>query len=1100
MKHFKIIKASAGSGKTFSLVKEYLKLCLANEQAAKENYKHILAITFTKAASMDMRRKIVEALDDIIKDPYKSSIGSILRDELNISHEQLLNNAKTLVGCIIHDYSNFCVCTIDSFNQKISRSFAAELGLPHGYTATIDEEDISEILVENIGLELSKDKRLTETLAHYVTTQMEEYEDKVSTRNSIIEYFKKIQDEKAYEKGSRTDCYDEDKYKETIDFLKKVADSTKKQIKDYLSRLQKIVSDNNLDNDCFAEKSSGIPKIISKLSSKDIDDIIGLYDLKTPPKIINGFVESGENFKWYHNKFSAPKEQLIKIGGQFSEVFNDMATNLSKEKTNALKIYTAIKKNIYMYVLRSRIEKEIDNIISENEKVSISEFNKRISSILGDYSVPFIYERLGERFKYIFIDEFQDTSILQWHNLIPLIANSLSNGNTCLVVGDGKQAIYHFRNGEVKLLTSLPQIFQKPKDSPAFDEFEQKFNDEHEFDTLEHNWRTAKKIVDFNNNFFRYFINRKDFNQNIKDIYEDESKGNKIVQKFTSKTENTKGLVQIEIVDDREITLDDNTIVSKDDYIMLRIYEIINELSGKYNYKDIAIIAKANKDCIATANYLSCKNIPVLSSVSLLLKTSKRVLLILNTLAYLLQDDNKIAIAAMLYFKNTLDGTIDNDSIFEPVKRIANHKKAIERYMNLEDGLLKRIQAKSYSLYDLCTTLTRTYGFDTIEDPYVNYFINTVQTWQTADNVGIKKFLDFWERKKNELSINIPPETNAVRIVSIHKAKGLEYPVVIFPFSKGKPVKTRPDNKNNWIDSKKLAEKGIQPVPNINKFILNEKNTLLEDIYTAEKDAQDLANINEIYVAMTRPKERLYVLSRKYTSEKSKSNNANVFEEYLAKKDDKKDCDKYKLELEESENKYGCKVYRYSDLDPNEEKKASTLPEIEITDSKTCDWTQKISIDEPDAPLWLQSIAPKTIDPTEWGKIVHLILAEITTADDIDTAFDKTQKIDEETITMLKDRINQMITNPTIADAFSDKATIKTECEILANGSRIIRPDRYAELHDKIILIDYKTGQEHPSHTRQMNEYADAISQLVDKPIEKYIVYIGKNNVAINKV
>lgn len=1095
MNNFKIIKASAGSGKTFSLVKEYLKLCLVNKQTAKETYKHILAITFTKAASMDMRRKIVEALDDIIKDPYKSSIGSILHDELKISHEQLQNNAKTLVGCIIHDYSNFCVCTIDSFNQKISRSFAAELGLPHGYTATIDEEEISEILVENIGLELSKDKRLTETLAHYVTSQMEEHEKKVTTRNSIIEYFKKIQDEKAYEKNSRTDCYDEDKYKETINFLKETMGAAEKQIKNYLSRLQEIVSDNNLDNDCFDGKSGGIPKIISKLGSKDLDDIKGIYELKTTQKIINGFVESGENFKWYHKDFSAPKEQLIRIGRQFSEVFNDMATNMPIEKVNKLQIYTAIKKNLYMYVLRSRIEKEIDNIISENEKVSISEFNKRISSILGDYSVPFIYERLGERFKYIFIDEFQDTSILQWHNLIPLIANSLSNGNTCLVVGDGKQAIYHFRNGEVKLLTSLPFIFQKPNDTPAFDEFEQKFKEEHVFDTLKQNWRTAKKIVDFNNNFFRYFINRSDFNKNIKDIYEDENTGNKIEQEFTSKTENTKGLVQIEIVDDREITLDDCTTVSKDDYIMLRIYEIINELKGKYNYKDIAVIAKNNKDCIATANYLSCKNIPVLSSVSLLLRTSKRVMLILNTLAYLLQDDNKVAIAAMLYFKKTLDGAVDNDSIFEPVKRIADHEEAIERYMDLEDGLLKHIQTKSFSLYDLCTTLTRTYGFDTIEDPYINYFINTVQNWQTADNVGIKNFLDFWERKKNELSINIPPDTDAVRIMSIHKAKGLEYPVVIYPFSKGSPVKTQMDNKNNWIDSGKLTERGIQPVPNINKFIFNEKNTLLEDIYNAERDAQDLANINEIYVAMTRPKERLYILSRKYANKR----NANVFEEYLAEKDEKKECDKYKLELEESENKYGYKLYRYSDLDPNEEKKAAVLPEIEITDSKTCDWTQKISIDEPDAPLWLQSIAPKTIDPAEWGKIVHLILSEITTPNDIETAIEKNKKIDEETINVLKERINQMITTPTIADAFSDKATIRTEREILTKGSKIKRPDRYAELPDKIILIDYKTGIENQNHTRQLNEYGDAISQLVDKPIEKYIVYIKKNDVTICK-
>ncbi len=1099
MKSFKIIKASAGSGKTFTLVKEYLKLCLLDETSAKENYKHILAITFTKAASNDMRRKITEALDNIIEDPEKSDMGKKLKDELNISPEKLKKNAEILSKQIIHDYSNFGVSTIDSFNQKISRSFAAELGLPYGYIPTIEKEEISEILTENIGLELSKDKRLAETLAQYVKTRMEEYEEKTSTRQTIIDYFNRIQDEKAFEKSAKTNCYDKDKYNETIDFLKNKIQETDNLIRQYSKNLKAIVQDNNLDDNCFYQKSKGIPGIINKLDSKDTEIVLKIYEQKISANIINGFVESGAEFKWYDDKAKMPNDELLRIGGEFCNIFKDLA-NL-RTRFDCYCVYKTILKDLYLYVLRSKIEKEIDNIISEDEKVSISEFNKRIASVLGDYSVPFIYERLGERYKYIFIDEFQDTSILQWHNLIPLFANCLANGNTCLVVGDGKQAIYHFRNGEVKLLTSLPKIFQKPENTPAFDEYEKKFDDEKYFESLDYNWRTAKTIVDFNNNFFKYFINRSDFSQNLHEIYEDDTTGNKIEQKTPEKNENKKGHVQIEIIDGQEIALDDGATVSKDDYMLFRIYEIINELKGQYNYKDIAIITKRNSNCSDIAVYLSNRSIPVMSSVSLLLKSSKRVMLLVNSLSYFINNTNSATIAAILYLQNTLKGNTNNDKIFWAANKIAKSEETLESHLGLEDNALGKAQAQSYSLYDLCNALMRLYGFNTIEDPYVNYFIDTVQTWQTADNVGISKFLDFWEMKKHDLSIKMPDETNAIKIMTIHKAKGLEFPVVIYPFAKGSPSK---QNKKHdfWIGSDLLFGNNHEHVPNINKIYLSKKTALADVYYNIENEAEDLGNINEIYVAMTRPKERLYILSNNYSpgdETQKDSNKANVFKDYLDEKDKSKACDKYKLDLKETINKHGLKAYTYSNLDPDEIGAAKSLTEPAIQDSRSCNWYEKLVVDEPETPLWLQDIAHKNTSPAEWGKAVHLLLSQIKTAKDIDTAFYDTTAIDDKTTDKLKDCILKIITNEAIAKAFSEDAKVKTECEILTKDLKIKRPDRYAELPDKIMLIDYKTGEEEDSHTSQMAEYANLVAEMVNKPIEKYIVYIRDNEIKIKK-
>ena len=1086
--NFRIIKASAGAGKTFNLVKEYLTLCLASEKAAQDNFKHILAITFTKAASKDMRRKIMEELEGIIDKPSPTDMANELTQKLGIGIDELRQNARTLYHQILHDYSNFCVSTIDSFNQRLSRSFANELGLPQSFNTTIDDDDISEILIENIGLEISNDKLLRDTLVNLVEKSMEEDETKADISSIISKNYNSIQAEESFEADNKTNCYEKAKYEETKKFLddktKAIEESIGNHARQYHDELNRIIDEYSITKDDFNEQSRGIPSLVEKLDyhkndSKALDNLLKIHTSDKLSKIL------ADDYRWYHNKqkkFEQP--QLDEIASRFATVFAAIKENLPKSLIDSLKLYQTIKKDLFKYVLRSKIEQETQNIIDENEKVSISEFNKRIATVLGDFSVPFLYERIGEHFHHIFIDEFQDTSLLQWQNLIPLVDNCLANGNTCLVVGDGKQAIYHFNNGEVRQLTSLPKIFKKPNDN--FDAYERKFEDEHEFTVLKQNYRTSKDIVNFNNNFFKYVIDCDDFNLDNKSIYYCQDNKAQIEQE---PKKDFNGLIQIELAKDG-LTFD-NEEITKDEYILRRITEIIEELHQKgHRYKDIAVIAGSNNNCNETALRLSQNEIPVISSTSLLLKTSKRVLLLVNLLTHMVTSDNPANIASILYLWNSLKGASDNETIFSHVAKISNREKEepLEPHIGMEKGTLKRLQSQSYSLYDLCAALARLLGFDIITDPYLNYFFDTIQNWQTADNVGISNFLNYWEKKKDRLAIKTSDNLDAVQVVTIHKSKGLEYPIVIFPFSKGTLTgKVR----NKWLRQSELVC-DFEPVPNINKINIQLGFEQTKDQHQEEKNAEDLETTNKIYVAMTRPKSMLFILTE------TEKNKKNIFERYLEASKNKDP------EMRETTNRYGARVFTHGDIDLIEKEKAKNEVTHIITDSGTIDWTPLARLDDTDSPSWLHDVAPATISPAEWGKIVHLILAGITTPDDVDTPAKTPKSIDDDTITALKQRIGEMMAMPAIAKAFGNEATVKTECEILHKGSdgesEILRPDRFAELPDKIILIDYKTGKEKDEHIQQINKYAEALSRLSSKPIEKHLVYISKESVALKSV
>lgn len=1048
--NFKVYQASAGAGKTYTIIKEYLTLCLKSKDSTSR-FSQILAITFTNMAANEMKAKIVKQLNSIIQsDPNEAPKGmeADLIKELGIERNALKTNAELLFQNIIHDYSSFCVSTIDAFVQKLARSFAKELGLPTQFNVSIDEDEVADAITERIGEQIGASNPFITKILEDFSEMKFDSEKSPKIASNIHDFVKKLFAEEAFQKNEQNHFETEEQYKETLDFITGKVHPFEAACKQFVTDFEGFIHINNLVEEDFNYKAKGPCLSLLKNFKENIYPTLGSRQLQ----VIDG------SFKWY-SKNLAKKADLDNIDADFQQVFVEFLKKYHKNIGSYL-FYKSQHSKLSLYVLRSKIKSEIEAYIGEEQIVHISEFNKRINEIMGDFSVPFVYERIGEHFQHLFIDEFQDTSVLQWQNLLPLLDNTLANNHLSMVVGDGKQSIYRWRNGEVGQIASLPQIYEKPDEAPVFNDFEQNLINNFNFTELKTNHRSFENIIDFNNAFFSFSAGY--LSEDSRKVYVEKNeqfqKEVSIEQKHFLKD---KGYVQVELFDPSECD---------DDMMLGRIKEVIEDVQDKgFQKSDITILVRTNKTGSMIANYLNENGIAVVSAESILLKSSDRVQLIISTLDYLIHDDNPAVVAAVLYYWNAthrhnFDGVVDG--IFDHTNRIAKGEISIEEVIGLEPMALKSLLNKSYSLYDLCSAIIRLFGFNMVGDSFLNFLLDTVYKWQTADETGIGSFLEYWEKKKDKLAV-ISGNDDAVRVMTIHKAKGLEFNVVICPF-----VNDNIDDKKAstiWITPEAL---GFESIPNIEKV----QFTLSKDSATWSSQAKLLAeqedakvrldNMNINYVAFTRAVQRLHIMS------------------YKAKDPDKSPLNAF---LENHANTYGDPESRK--VEPKEEEK--NIHDI-FTESASGEWFDKINIDPEPSMFWISKEDP--MKPQEWGDLVHQILSEAQHKDDIEHTL-KTHidsgEIDNTTAEKIKKWFQQMVSHPLIGEAFSTQAKVKNECEILMADGAICRPDRYAELPDKIYLLDYKTGKHDDKYIEQLNRYRDVLKKMIPKPIEAFLVYLG---------
>ena len=1076
VKNFKLYNASAGSGKTFTLIKEFFALSLSSDKIA---YKDILAVTFTNKAANELKDKILNYLDGIINE--KTDADDMKEALVDVIDEKVLKErAAKLYENILHNYSDLNISTIDGFVQQIARTFARELNLPNQYRVMIDDDDLLDELIQRIDDKINKNdnKFLTDILAEFIKYQIKE-ENSWHLDSPIKNFIKKLFKENAYRKGERLSIklLDENEYAEVKQYL----DDKIKDFKKFFVPIDELKSKYRINEEDYYYKA--LPSLVTKIKEEEnIDKIL----TSRPLKILNG--ESN----WYASKIDISK--LDKLSNDNVDVVQRHVDLIDAYRSYY--IIKIIRDNLYLYALRGRLMDVINQYIEETNKVHISEFNKRLSDIIGDCSIPFIYERIGTKFKHFFIDEFQDTSFLQWFNFLPLVNNSLSEKKMCLLVGDAKQAIYRFRSGEVEQIIKLPVIHRDPK-TVATKEYQDKLNDEIIHNFLNVNYRSKQNIVQFNNSFFRKSKSQLR-NVDYRNVYE-----NRMEQEY-DKNKSYKGYVNIEIFDndklvdiehaDTEIAKPKTAKVLYKEAVKKSMLNNIKILVEKgYKLSDITILVRSNSDGTDIAGYLTNNNIRVISSDSIMLKSSDKVQLIIYSLKYLMNENNRLLQLSLAYFQGLCKR---NESDTDSINKI---------HLELENNNLLQLRNEAYSLYDLCIKIIKLYGLNVIDDVFIHYFMNLVYDWQNTEGSDINSFLEHWDRKLDTFCIKAASKENAVQIMTIHKSKGLAFKVVMYPYAYTK-VPSRFKGGERWLSFKDDFKELID-IPYIEEFLLpingDIQGTKLNDYYGDEYDKAAFDDFNLMYVAMTRPKDALYI----YTDNSStKDDSSNFFVDYFNEKNNH-----YYAEFDNDDNEMSRNYFEFVKCDTEvsetyslgeivyDGKEDKTVAEeIYIDDDISydeLDWYKVLKFDHDPTMFWAHDDGESISQ--EWGILVHDILSKIDVIENAESVLDNyvnSGTIDKETSNELLKTIKEVFNLEKTKDAFSKDAVVKNEMDILTADGKVLRPDRYVELDDKVIVIDYKTGAYDEKYYTKQQEYMRVLKEMVgNKKIEGYILFVGEN-------
>ncbi|HSN49212.1 MAG TPA: 3'-5' exonuclease, partial [Flavobacterium sp.] len=550
--------------------------------------------------------------------------------------------------------------------------------------------------------------------------------------------------------------------------------------------------------------------------------------------------------KTYHESEDIKTNKTAKDGAIISGIIPELLQILATIYKNFEKrdFYKAFLKNITPLSLLNTVSNELAKIQSEQNVLSISEFNAIIHREIQNQPAPFIYERLGERYRHFFIDEFQDTSEMQWQNLIPLIDNATSSEidgekGTLMIVGDPKQSIYRWRGGKAE------QFIELSKEHNPFN------NPDKVLEHLDKNYRSYSQIIEFNNDFFK-LLSSEFLHEDYKDLYENHSH-----QKSNAKT---GGYVNISFIPKIEEGEDDEEALDKTELYLLATLNTIQKVQKQgFEYKDIVILTRKRTHGIAVANYLTEQGIPLLSSETLMIQNATEVRFIIHLLKYL---KNSSDLEAKAHFLHYVADNIQNQF---PVHDFIAQGMDKEKEMEFENWLtnfditLSFQDIRKKSLYESVELIVSKFLNSQNGNAYVQYFLDIVLERDVRNQAGISDFLNYWDKNAEKFSIPSPEGNNAVRIMTIHKSKGLEFPVVIMPFAEEDYSRSPKDKL--WITAE-ADDFGLSKVLIDNSRAVEGFGEQAKLVYDQKSQEELLDNVNVLYVALTRAEEQLYIISQ----------------------------------------------------------------------------------------------------------------------------------------------------------------------------------------------------------------------------------------------
>jgi ATP-dependent exoDNAse (exonuclease V) beta subunit len=1053
----KIVKASAGSGKTYTLVKEYLRLALRHPT---QHFKHILAITFTNKAANEMKERVLQKLNALAALSDKENhLIEFLCTELQISQPVLQQRCQQMLQAMLHNYADIAISTIDSFTHQVIRGFAYELKLNMNVEIEMDTDafltQVVELLLDEIEDENNlqdniERKNLSKALIEFASTKMDA-EKSWRIEKDLLDFSKNLLKDETF-------MHRETLEKTSIPALLELQKNLQKFIHDFETKTKQIahtalelITTKGLTAEDFYQKKNSIVSYFKGIVEKG-----GSYE--------NAATGSSHHQKTIaENKWAAGNKEnptINAIKNDLTQLFAQL-TSLYTNDYPEVALAKLINKNIFPFMLLQALNRVMQSYKADNGLMLIGEFQHKVFSEVKDQPVPVIFERVGSKFDNIMIDEFQDTSVMQWHNLLPLIDNAVANMNECLIVGDAKQAIYRFRGGEVKQFSMLPDIYGSDTDWVLKEREINIKNHSPRIENLAFNYRSRANIIAFNNSFYEMakklpeLVDKATYHQHEQKTTEQTLIGGNVIMAFI---ENKK---EEAVSEQFQQTLD----------------FVKDAQSRNYNQRDIAILVEKNKTGAQLASFLIEQGYNVVSPESLLIAEADSVKLLECALMYLNRSDDYITRAELwLSLSHKFQGNIAVSEL-----QVYGNKTAFEE--KISAIIAKQFNSfvlNELKLFDLLNRLITLFDLNISSDPFVQFFLDEVLLYTQKFSGSIQHFLDWWNGEKESKSIIYPETLDAIRVMTVHKSKGLEFPVVILPDA---DYSTSFRDKHKWVEIEKPYCKGIHD------FLLPLEQSLtktsLSEIYEQEKSDMFLEKLNLLYVATTRPTDLLYIISvkAKETKEKKERSINNLQQLFTLF------AEQQHL-LRDNENLIHFFNHHTTKVAPD---KPSEVSLFKIDETIASSGISVLKVRQNPRLLWKQS----KLNHIAYGNLLHKILSEIHYASDAEKViahFAQKEFLTENDITSIKRDVVNIVNHIELKELFTPPYKVFNETAICINGN-LKYPDRVVvnTAENSIAIIDYKTGDETSAHGLQIKEYKNAFEHLGFE-VKKAIVFYTQNN------
>ncbi len=1063
-----VIKASAGSGKTHRLTGEYLHLLFSRPN----NHSHILAVTFTNKATDEMKSRIVEELFRLASGKASPYLDALMA-AFSLSETAVRSHAGTILETILHDYSAFSISTIDRFFQRTMRAFTREMGLAGGFNIEVDE---TSLLMETIDLMLSEldmpeNKTLSEWLLKFMQDRIEEgkswkIDQQVQelSKQLFNETYKSLSDE---DFAIIQDKVHLEHYKQ---MLVRIVKSYEQEARVIGVKALYLMRQHGLAYDDFKHKRNSGFMLFVKLSEGIIE--------KPSNRLIG--LEDNED-QWISSK---EKEQAIRSA--YTTGLNECVHNIIQHSKNDRDYQTArqLLRNFFTLGILNDIKLRLRKLQQENNTLFLSDTTELLNAIIAGTDSPFIYEKTGTLLTNFMIDEFQDTSRMQWDNFKPLIEESLSSNNFNLIVGDVKQSIYRFRNSDWQLLE------------------EQVENDLHGENIQKHllntNWRSDANIIQFYNAFFTKAatIMQDDFDRAITDTpgSESNSKSNRqiadayvdVYQNVPPHKAESGGQVKIKFL----------KCDKGDDWKSEVLEQLPHEIEALqdqgFALKDIAIVVRWNHEATEVAETLlnykeqhpeTPYRFDIISNEALLIGNAQSV---------------KAVIALMRHFRNPHDQIRLMMAVYEfyrfhrnisPDEALQNFRE--EAAGDFPDEIRSRLhELSSLPFYDMVESFFAFSGdaLDKRENAHVQAFLDIVLKFSTRASSDLNDFLDWWDEKGYKKALFSPDEQDAIRLITIHKSKGLGFGVVIMPFVDWEVDHKTTHNNIIWCKPNVAPFDALSVAPL--KYGKALADTIFREDYLEEKRFTYIDNLNLLYVAFTRAKHRLIAFAPQPRKAGIISSVADLLWRGISDLMKQPNSDRPLICLNEfiTERDHAT-VFEYG----TPKIKESVAMAQTASSCQTGKW-QSLPFDNR-LKLRLNSIGFFADDGSrDYGTLMHDIISKVKYVSDIPAAVER--KIAEGELGEYErektvHELSKVLSLPEVMEWYTDRYIILNEAQMLHPRFGFSRPDRVMIGNDEVIVVDYKFGaQEDTKYTRQVERYMKTVEEMDYTRVKGFVFYV----------